>query len=61
MKYKAIAKCSYELSVEVEAASHDEALKMINEADPEDFKEIDGSGEWELIDVQIDEKSIWDD
>ena len=55
MKYIAIAKCSYELSLEVEADSHDEAVKIMNEADPGDFKEIDGSAEWELIDVQLEE------
>ena len=53
MKYRAVAKHSYELSLEVDAESHREAVDKMNEADPEDFKEIDGSSEWELIDVEL--------
>lgn len=56
-KYKVIAVCSYLLETEIEAESFDDARRIAWDTDGGDFKEIDGSSDWRIDDIQ----EIYDD
>jgi hypothetical protein len=51
MRYKVYATMSVELETEIEADSLEEAWEKARETDGAEFKEIDGSGAWNVFDV----------
>ena len=55
-KYKAYATISYELVCEFEVEEGDDPWEIAYEIDGGDFKEIDGSSDWKLYEVQLIEE-----
>jgi hypothetical protein len=52
-RYKAYATISYELECEFDIEDDEDAWDFAREIDGGDFKEIDGSGEWKVYEVEL--------
>jgi hypothetical protein len=50
--YKAYAIISYELECEFEVEDGEDPWDVARELDGGDFKELDGTGDWKLYDVE---------
>jgi hypothetical protein len=51
-KYKAYAIISYELECEFEVEDDEDAWDVARDLDGGDFKELDGSAEWKVHEVE---------
>jgi len=50
-KYKAYATISYDLECEFEIEDDEDAWDVARDLDGGDFKELDGSGDWKVYEV----------
>lgn len=57
-KYKAIARLTVELEIEVIADDEESAMQMAKEIDGGDFKEIEGSEDWRIDRVNLIELNV---
>ena len=56
-KYKAYATISYDLECEFEIEDDEDAWDVARDLDGGDFKELNGSGDWKVYEVEeIEEK-----
>ena len=51
-RYKAYAIISYELECEFEVEEGEDAWDVARDLDGGDFKELDGSGDWKIYEVE---------
>jgi hypothetical protein len=51
-RYKAYATISYDLECEFEVEDDEDAWDFARELDGGDFKELDGSGDWKVYEVE---------
>jgi hypothetical protein len=51
-KYKAYATISYDLECEFEIEDDEDAWDVARDLDGGDFKELDGSGDWKVYEVE---------
>jgi hypothetical protein len=51
-RYKAYATISYDLECEFEVEDDEDAWDIARELDGGDFKELDGSGDWKVYEVE---------
>ena len=52
-KYKAYAIISYELECEFEVEDGEDPWDVARELDGADFKELDGTGDWKVFEVEV--------
>lgn len=56
-KYKAYATISYDLVCEFEVEDGRDAWELAEQLDGGDFKEIDGSSDWKIYEVELVEEN----